>query len=139
MCPVASDSRRPRGLQPTRLLRPWDLPGKSSGVGCHCLLRPGLPVHHQLRSLLKLMSVQSVAGFFQLWEVGATLHFRARVLGSVDFSSCGAWAYLTCGVSDLPRPGMELITPALVGEFLAAGPPGKSLTSVYFACICARM
>ena len=25
------------GLQPTRLLRPWDFPGKSTGVGCHCL------------------------------------------------------------------------------------------------------
>ena len=26
------------GLQPTRLFRPWDLPGKSTGVRCHCLL-----------------------------------------------------------------------------------------------------
>ena len=26
-------------LQPTRLLRPWDFPGKSTGVGCHFLLR----------------------------------------------------------------------------------------------------
>ena len=32
-----SDSSRPHGLQPTRLLRPWDCPGKSTGVGCHCL------------------------------------------------------------------------------------------------------
>ena len=30
---------RPHGLQPTKLLRPWDFPGKSTGVGCHCLLR----------------------------------------------------------------------------------------------------
>ena len=29
---------RPHGLQPTRLLRPWDFPGKSTGVGCHHLL-----------------------------------------------------------------------------------------------------
>ena len=29
----------PHGLQPTRFLRPWDFPGKSAGVGCHCLLR----------------------------------------------------------------------------------------------------
>ena len=36
---VVSDSLWPRGLQPTRLLHPWDFPGKSSGVGCHCLLR----------------------------------------------------------------------------------------------------
>ena len=35
---VMSDSSRPHGLQPTRLLRPWDFPGKSTGVGCHCLL-----------------------------------------------------------------------------------------------------
>ena len=36
---VVSDSQRPHGLQPTRLLHPWDFPGKSTGVGCHCLLR----------------------------------------------------------------------------------------------------
>ena len=35
---VVSDSSRPRGLQPTRLLRPWDFLDKSTGVGCHCLL-----------------------------------------------------------------------------------------------------
>ena len=37
--PVVSDSSRPHGPQPTRLLRPWDFPGKSTGVGCHSLLR----------------------------------------------------------------------------------------------------
>ena len=36
---VVSDPQRPHGLQPTRLLHPWDFPGKSTGVGCHCLLR----------------------------------------------------------------------------------------------------
>ena len=30
---------RHHGLQPTRLLCPWDLPGKSTGVGCHFLLQ----------------------------------------------------------------------------------------------------
>ena len=29
---------RPHGLQPTRLFHPWDFPGKSTGMGCHCLL-----------------------------------------------------------------------------------------------------
>ena len=29
-----SNSSRPHGLQPTRLFRPWDFPGKSTGVGC---------------------------------------------------------------------------------------------------------
>ena len=35
---VMSDSSWPHGPQPTRLLRPWDFPGKSTGMGCHCLL-----------------------------------------------------------------------------------------------------
>ena len=34
---VVSDSYRPHGLQPTRLLCPWHFPGKSTGMGCHCL------------------------------------------------------------------------------------------------------
>ena len=33
-----SDSSQPHGLQPIRLLHPWNFPGKSTGVGCHCLL-----------------------------------------------------------------------------------------------------
>ena len=35
---VMSHSVRPHGLWPTRLLHPWDSPGKSIGVGCHFLL-----------------------------------------------------------------------------------------------------
>ena len=51
-CSVVSDSLRlwPHELQPTRLLCPWDSPGKSTGVGCHCLLlqryRPRLKKQH---------------------------------------------------------------------------------------------
>ena len=33
-CPTS----RSHGLQPTRLLHPWDFPSKNTGVGCHCLL-----------------------------------------------------------------------------------------------------
>ena len=29
----------PHGLQPTGLPRPWDSPGKNTGVGCHFLLQ----------------------------------------------------------------------------------------------------
>ena len=35
---VMSDPQLPHGLQPSRLLCPWDFPGKSTGVGCHHLL-----------------------------------------------------------------------------------------------------
>ena len=34
-----SDSLRPHRRQPTRLPRPWDSPGKNTGVGCHFLLQ----------------------------------------------------------------------------------------------------
>ena len=36
---VVSDSVRPHRWQPTRLCRPWDSPGKNTGVGCHFLLQ----------------------------------------------------------------------------------------------------
>ena len=34
-----SDSLRPQRRQPTRLLHPWDSPGKNIGVGCHFFLQ----------------------------------------------------------------------------------------------------
>ena len=36
---VMSDSVRLHRKQPTRLLRPWDSPGKNTGVGCHFILQ----------------------------------------------------------------------------------------------------
>ena len=36
---VVSDSVWPHRWQPTRLPRPWDSPGKNTGVGCHFLLQ----------------------------------------------------------------------------------------------------
>ena len=38
-CSVVSDSPQPHGLQPARLLCPWNFPGKSTGVDCHFLLQ----------------------------------------------------------------------------------------------------
>ena len=43
-----SDSQQPHGLQPTRLLCPWDFPGKSTGVGCHCLLHTWMSTNMQI-------------------------------------------------------------------------------------------
>ena len=42
-------------------------------------------------------------------------------------SSCGAWALLLRGMWDLPRPGLEPVSPALAGRFLTTVPPGKPL------------
>ena len=36
---VVSNSVGPHRRQPTRLPRPWDFPGKNTGVGCHFLLQ----------------------------------------------------------------------------------------------------
>ena len=36
---VVSDSLRPHGLQPARLLCAWDSPGRNTEVGCHFLLQ----------------------------------------------------------------------------------------------------
>ena len=36
---TVSDSVRPHRQQPTRLRRPWDSPGKNTGMGCHFLLQ----------------------------------------------------------------------------------------------------
>ena len=41
-CLVSKSSPTPlrtQGLQPARLLCPWDFPGKNTGVGCHFLLQ----------------------------------------------------------------------------------------------------
>ena len=50
---VVSNSQQPHGLQPTRLLHPWDFPGKSTGVGCHRLLQNPHIYGHLWQSLQK--------------------------------------------------------------------------------------
>ena len=50
--PVVSDSVRPHGLYPTRLLHLWDSPGKSAGVGCHSLLQGIFPTQGSKPGLL---------------------------------------------------------------------------------------
>ena len=49
---------RPRGLQPTRLLCPWDSPGKDTGEGCHFLLQGIFPTQGSNPSPLCLLHWQ---------------------------------------------------------------------------------
>ena len=63
-CSVVSDSSRPHGPQPTRLLRPWDFPGKGTGVAATAFSVPSgdqiviaspwplLPLSHLLSDIL---------------------------------------------------------------------------------------
>ena len=59
-----SDSSRPHGLQPTRLLHPWDFPGKSTGVGCHCLLHLTTYLHVNATKLIVYLLLEALGTHF---------------------------------------------------------------------------
>ena len=54
---VMYDSLQSFGLKPTRLLSPWDSPGKNTAVGCHFLLQGIFPVQGSNPHLLRLPSL----------------------------------------------------------------------------------
>ena len=49
---AVSNSLSPHGLQPIRLLCPWDSPGKNTGIGCHNLLQGIFPTQGSNSGLL---------------------------------------------------------------------------------------
>ena len=67
-----SDSVRPHRQQPTRLPRPWDSPGKNTGVGCHFLLQC-MKVKMKVKSLSRS----------RLFETPWTVAYQAPL--SMDF------------------------------------------------------
>ena len=82
-----SNSVRPQRRQPTRLPRPWDSPGKNTGVGCHFLFQ-----------CMKVKSESEVAQSCSTLSdpmdcslPGSSVHgiFQARVLewGAIAFST----------------------------------------------------
>ena len=52
-------------------------------------------------------------------------------LQMLRLSSCGSWAQLLRGMWDLPRLGLEPMSPALAGRFSTTAPPGKPLNSFF--------
>ena len=83
---VVSDSVLPHRLQPTRLHRPWDSPGKNTGVGCHFLLQC-----MKVRSESEVaQSCQTLSDPMDCSLPGSSVHgiFQARVLewGAIAFS-----------------------------------------------------
>ena len=46
-------------------------------------------------------------------------------------SSCGSRAQPLCGMWDPPRPGLELMSPALAGRLPTTAPPGKPTTQLF--------
>ena len=56
--------------------------------------------------------------------IAASLVVEHR-LQTCRLSSCGSWAQSLRGMWDLPRPGLEPVSPALAGIFSTTAPPGK--------------
>ena len=83
---VVSDSVRPHRQQPTRLPRPWDFPGKNTGVGCHFLLQCiKVKSESEVAQLCPTLSDPTDCG-----PPGSSIHgiFQARLLewGAIGFS-----------------------------------------------------
>ena len=82
-----SDSVRPHRWQPTRLLHPWDSPGKNTKVGCHFLLQ----CMKVKRESEVAQSCPTLSDPMDCSLPGSSVHgiFQARVLewGAVTFST----------------------------------------------------
>ena len=58
------------------------------------------------------------------------LTVTASLVAERRLSSCGSWAQLFRGMWNLPRPGLEPVSPALAGRFSTTAPPGKPLLAI---------
>ena len=81
-----SDSVRPHRRRPARLPRPWDSPGKNTGVGCHFLLQ-----WVKVKSESEVaQSCPTLSDPMDCSLPGSSIHgiFQARVLewGAIAFS-----------------------------------------------------
>ena len=101
-----SDSMRPHRWQPTRLPRPWDAPGKNTGVGCHFLLQC-----MKVKSESKVVqSCPTLSDPMDCSLPGSSVHgiFQARVLewGAIAFSIKAS----TSALLTMPKPFTGWIT-----------------------------
>ena len=84
---VLSDSVRPPRWQPTRLPRPWDSPGKNTGMSCHFLLQ-----YMKVKSESEVaQSCLTLSNPMNCTLPGSSVHgtFQARILewGAIVFSA----------------------------------------------------
>ena len=87
-----SDSVWPHRRQPTRLFRPWDSPGKNTGVGCHFL-----PQCMKVKGVSEVaQSCLTINNPMNCSPPGSSVHgiFQARVLewGATAFSETSDYA-----------------------------------------------
>ena len=71
---------RPHGLQRTRPLCPWDFPGKSTGVGCHCLLYLPMLEKNRNRILQNILSGVWTLSFNFILEILPCFHKLPRIV-----------------------------------------------------------
>ena len=91
---VMSNSVQPHRRQPTKLPRPWDSPGKNTGVGCHFLLQC-----MKVKSESEVtQSCPTLHDPMDCSPSGSSIHgiFQARVLewGAITFSENPSTNYL---------------------------------------------
>ena len=82
---VVSNSSWPHGLQPIRLLCPWDLPGKSTGEGCHRLLWHNNSTQHHL--LNNPVNFWNWLGLNQVNVYLQSYHLRSPTLFKYPFTN----------------------------------------------------
>ena len=58
------------------------------------------------------------------FTIAASLVAKHR-LQTRRLTNCGSWAQLLRGMWDLPRTGLEPVSPASAGRFSTTAPPGK--------------
>ena len=79
-------------------------------------------------SVRGLSLVAASGGYSSSWCVGLSLSqplVAEHRLQTRRLSSCGSRAQLLRSMWDLPRPGLEPMSPALAGRFSTTAPPGK--------------
>ena len=76
----------PHGLQPARLLCPWDSPGKSTRVDCYFLLQKIFPTQRQNPHLLSLLHWQ--VGSLPLSHLGSPLLFYMVLIWILHDKHC---------------------------------------------------
>ena len=121
-----SDALRPHGLQPARLLCPWDSPDKNTGVGCRALLQGDLSDPG-----IEPMSPALAGGFFTTSATGedqASKQVRSDLRAFLLWFGAGAgvrapvWAWVVYISHQRERRGSQ----ALLSFCAALRPEGKS-------------
>ena len=121
---VVSDSLQSHGLQPTRLLCPWNFPAFFLLLVFSFIM---LLLEKMLDMILVLLTLSRVV----LWHSEVKLLSRVRLFAipwTVVYQASLSMGFSSPG--DLPDSGIKLRFPALQADALPSEPPGKNHYSV---------